>query len=245
MAKGNKEKVRTPTNPTFPRIIGTTSRSLEFSSPTPGRPKVAWVEGINPGIVREFWPSQGELPYEERTLPLHISSTIPGDHARRKCYRFGVTRKMVVYERTHPEIRLVLFLDTPYDIEGQTWQPVVRSRVERDRGVDPRQSLPREKRLWDEVCQVERRGRPRGTGHPKNQILEKFPVSPKNLDRLRGAGLDNKDFRILFGRWITSTSRKSDESSGYRPRRRGNDGSERSSPLSSRCIRNSPAAPSK
>jgi hypothetical protein len=65
---------------------------------------------------------------------------------------------MVIYERTHPEIRLVLLLDAPYDREGETWQSIVQSRVERDRGVDPRQSWPREKRLWDEVCRVERRG---------------------------------------------------------------------------------------
>ena len=159
------------------------------------------MEGINRGIVRELWPSLGELPYEERTLPLHIFSTIPGDHARRKCYRFGVTRKMVVYERTHSEIRLVLFLDAPHDREGETWQPIVRSCVERDRGVDPQQSRLLEKRLWDEVCRVERRGRPRGTGHPKNQILEQFPMSQKNLERLRKEGLDDKDLRILFGRW--------------------------------------------
>ena len=29
--------------------------------------------------------------------------------------------------------------------------------------------------VWDEVCRVERRGRPRGTGRPKNQILQQFP----------------------------------------------------------------------
>ena len=91
---------------------------------------------------------RGELPYEERELPFHISWIIPDGHKPRKIYRFGVTRKMVVYERTHPEIRLVLLLDPPYDREGETWQAIVQSRVERDRGVDPRQSRPREERLW-------------------------------------------------------------------------------------------------
>jgi len=201
MVKGKKENSQTLANPRLPRIISTSSRSLEFSSPAPGRPKVFWVKGINPGIVRELWPSKGELPYEERTLPLHIFSTIAGDHARRKCYRFGVTRKMVIYERTHPEIRLVLFLDTPYDREGETWQSIVQSRVERDHGVDPRQSRPREERLWDEVCRVERRGRPRGTGHPKNQVLQKLPIAHKNFELLRREGLDDGDFRILFRRW--------------------------------------------
>jgi hypothetical protein len=159
------------------------------------------VEGINPGIVRELWPSQEELPYEERKLSRHISSTIPDGDRPGKCYLIGVTRKMVVYERKHPEIRLVLFLDAPYDRDGETWQSIAQSRVERDHGVDPRQSRPLEKRLWDEVCRVERRGRPRGTGHPKNQVLEKFPIAQKNLALLRREGLDDRDFRILFGRW--------------------------------------------
>jgi len=107
---------------------------------------------------------------------------------------------MVVYERMHPEIRLVLFLDAPYDREGESWQPIVLSRVERDRGVDPRLSGRREERLWAEVCLVERRGRPRGTGRPKNRILQECPLSSKDIAPLRRAGLDDKDFRILFGR---------------------------------------------
>jgi hypothetical protein len=86
MAKGKKENVQTLTNLRLRRIIGTSSRSLEFSSPAPGRPKVVWVVGINPGIVRGLWPSQEELPYEERKLPRHISSRIPDGHRPRKCY---------------------------------------------------------------------------------------------------------------------------------------------------------------
>ena len=76
MGKRKKENVLTPTNPRV-RIIGSSSRPLEFSSPAPGRPKVFWTNGINPEIVREHWPSQGELPYEERRLPPHISERIP------------------------------------------------------------------------------------------------------------------------------------------------------------------------
>src|SRR5208283_1667374 len=117
----------------------------------------------------------------------------------------GVARKMVVYERIHPEIRLVLFLDAPFDREGETWQSIKQSRVERDRGVDPRQSREREERLWGEVCQVERRGRPRGTGRPKNRILQEFPISPENLARLRKEDLDDRDLRVLFGRWDDKT----------------------------------------
>jgi len=204
MAKGKKENVQIPTIPRV-RMIGSSSRSFEFSSPAPGRPKVFWERGINPEIVREHWPSQEELPYEERELPPHISERIPDGHRPRKCYRFGVTRKMVLYERTHPEVRLVLILDAPYDREGETWQPIVQSRVERDRGVDPRQSRQREERLWDEVCRVERRGRPRGTGRPKNRILQTFPLSSESIAPLRRAGLDDKDFHILFGRCKNKT----------------------------------------
>ena len=152
-------------------------------------------------MVRELWPCQGELPYEERELPLHISSMIPGGPRTSKSYSFGVTREMVVYERTHPEIRLVLLLDATYDRDGETWQSIVHSRVERDRNVDPRQSRPREERLWDEVCRVERRGRPRGTGHPKKPTLQHFPLSSEHIFRLRREGLDNKDTRVLCGRW--------------------------------------------
>jgi hypothetical protein len=155
------------------------------------------MEGINPGMIRELWPSQGKLPYKKRELPPQISSMIPGVHKTSKCYIFGVTKKMVVYERTHPEIRLVLLLDAPYDREGETWQSIAQSSVERDRGVDPRQSWPREKRLWDEVCRVERRGRPRGTGHPKRRVPG-FPLSSEYIDRLRKVGLDDVDLRILF-----------------------------------------------
>lgn len=193
MAKRKKENVPTLTNPKLPRIIGSHSRSFEFSCPAPGRPKVWWVEGIDRDIVREHWPSHEEH-HEERELPLGIA------HRPRKCYLLGVTRKMVLYERTHPETRLVLFLDPPYEREGEIWHPIVQSRVERDRGVDPRQSRPREERLWNEVCRVERRGRPRGTGRPKNRILQEFPISSKHLAPLRREGLDEKDLRILFGR---------------------------------------------
>ncbi len=155
------------------------------------------MAGINPGMIRELWPSQGKLPYKKRELPPQISSMTSGVPKTSKCYSLGVTKKMVVYERTHPDIRLVLLLDAPYNREGETWQSIAQSRVERDRGVDPRQSWPREKRLWDEVCRVERRGRPRGTGHPKRR-LPGFPLSSKYVDRLRKVGLDDVDLRILF-----------------------------------------------
>ena len=188
-------------NPRLPRIVGRATRSIEFSSPVPGRPKILWMEGINPDIVREHWPSQGNSPYEECELPRHISSMIPGAPRRYKRYRLGVTKKLVVYERAHPEIRLVVLLGSPYDRDGETWQPIVRFSVERERGVDPRRSRRLEERLWDEVCQVERRGRPRGTGHAKKPTPHRFDFSSNTIARLHREGLDNKDLRIIFERW--------------------------------------------
>lgn len=202
MAEINKDSAEM--NARLPRIVDSVPRSLEFSSPIPGRPKVLWVKGFNPAMVREYWPSQGELPYEEREFPFHISSKIASASGTCKSYSFGVTRKMVVYEQTHPEIRLVLLLDAPVDREG-TWQSIAQSKVERDRGVDPKHSRQSEDRLWDEICRVERRGRPRGTGHPKKPTLQQFPLSSEHIARLRSEGLNDKDLRILFGRWEDKT----------------------------------------
>jgi len=186
-------------NPRLPRIVGSITRSIEYSSPVPGRPKVLWVEGIDPDIVRELWPSQEELPDETGDLregaeqQFALLSQV-----------LGVTRKMVVYERTHPEVRLVLLLDAPFDREGEAWQPITHSSVERDCGVDPRQSRQLEEHLWDEVCRVERRGRPRGTGHPKKPA-PRFALFVKTITDLEKEGLDKRDLRILFGLWDVKT----------------------------------------
>ena len=200
MAKGNKDDDRTLANPRFPRNVCKVSRSIQFSSPFPGRPKVFWMEGLNSDIVREHWPSQGELPYEESELPSYISSTIPGGPRRRKRYSFGVPKKMVLYERAHSQLRMVLLLGPPYDRDGETWQPIERKSIERDPGVDPRQSRPIEERLWKELCLVQRRGRPRGTGHAKAP-RQRFAFCSDTISRLRREGLDDKDLRILFGYW--------------------------------------------
>ena len=60
MAKGNKANVQIFTNARLPRIVARITRSLECSSPAPGRPRVWGTEGINWGIVREHWPT-GDL----------------------------------------------------------------------------------------------------------------------------------------------------------------------------------------
>lgn len=200
MAKSTKGGAEILMSPRLARIVGTVTRSIECSSPVPGRPEVLWVEGINPGIVRELLPSQGELPDETGDLR---------EGAERQSALLsqvlGVTRKMVVYERTHPEVRLVLFLDPPFDREGEAWQPITHSSVERDCGVDPRQSRQLEERLWDEVCRVERRGRPRGTGHPKTPTLQHLGLSPERIARLQIKDLKDRDLQILLRRWENMT----------------------------------------
>lgn len=193
-----------PGHPMLPRVISTVSRSLELSSPAPGRPKVTWMEGINPGMIRELWPSHGELPYEERLLPPYFYPVVAGNPKVVKIYTLGTAKKLVVYDRAHSGIRLVLLLGLPYFREQEAWQPIVQSRVERDRGVDPQQSRALEQRLFDEICRVERRGRPRGTGHPK-RLLPGFPLSSEHIDRLRKVGLDDVDLRILFGKQQAKT----------------------------------------
>jgi hypothetical protein len=201
MAKSTKDGAEMLMNPRLPRIVGSVTRSIEYSSPVPGRPEVLWVEGINPDIVRELWPSQGELPDETEDLR---------EGAERQfallSQILGVTRKVVVYERTHPEVRLVLLLDAPpYDREGEAWQSIVQSNVERDRGVDSKQSRRLEERLWDEICRVERRGRPRGTGHPKSPTLQQLGLSAERIARLQSEGLKDRDLRILLRRWENKT----------------------------------------
>ena len=220
-------------NPKLPRIVGSVPRSFEFSSPAPGRPKVFWVKGINPEIVRECWSSQGELPYEERELPLYISSKIPGAPRTCKSYSFGATRKMVVYVRAQPQVRLVVLLDAPYDSEGEAWQPIARSSVERDRGVDPMDSRQLEGRLWDEICLVERRGRPRGTGHPKKPTLRQFLCLPGTYFGCEGKGLTTQTPAYSLDGGNKKRSSKSEESLGFRPRRSGSDGTEGLNQLSS------------
>jgi len=202
-------------NSTLPRVVGTVSRSIELSSPAPGRPTVIWMEGIDPGIIREFWPSY-ERPYEERPVAPYLRRRIPGCPNVIKSYTLGTPKKVVVYDRAHPEIRLALLFDSAYDHDGESWQPIVQSCVERDQGVDPKRSRALEQKLWNEICRVERRGRPRGTGHPK-RALPDFPIPSNYIDRLRKAGLDDRHLRILFGRQQDKTFKEIGRELGISP----------------------------
>jgi len=161
---------------------------------------VPWSQGINPEMVREYWATQADVPYELRKLPPHIARRVH-NHRAMKSYKLE-TRKLVVYKRERPELRLVLLLGER--VEGEDWQPIQGTRIERDGNIDPKTSRQGEEQLWDEVCKVERRGRPRGTGHPKRPAPA-FPLDAKNISRLRKAGLDDRDLRILFGRWERKT----------------------------------------
>jgi hypothetical protein len=110
-----------------------------------------------------------------------------------------MTKKEVLYLRSRPNVRLVLMLGDPYEREGSQWQAILRSSVERDYGVDPIETRQLEQRLWDEVCQVERRGRPPGTGRPKNMWWHEVDPKRVRLQDLRRLGLDDRDTRIFFG----------------------------------------------
>jgi len=187
------------------KVLQTVKRSLEFSSPLPGRPEVWWTPGIDATLVREQWgTAQGEAPYEESTIdvPPEIASFLPGNPKKLRTIPIGgPVRRWVVYDRGHPEIRLILILGEPYQQDGVKLQPILRSLVERDRGVDPKATREIEDRLWDEVCRVERRGRPVGTGHPKRRpfpSLGDLPITPQHVKALRKEGLDDRDLRILF-----------------------------------------------
>lgn len=194
------------------RIPRDVERFMQFSAPAPGRPKVWWTEGIDPELVREHWGSQGDVPFEESTfgrpatidLPGGRSLNIEGSPLRTPCLERAA--KLVVYERSHPQVRLVLLLGAPYEnTENRTRQPILRASVERDSGIDPWETRDLERRLWDEVCRVERRGRPRGTGHPKRPLWRDLTISATDIDHLRREGLDDKDLRILFDRLRNKT----------------------------------------
>jgi predicted DNA-binding protein YlxM (UPF0122 family) len=164
------------------RVLRTIGRPVEISAPAPSRPDVPWVEGIDRALVREHWSTTGESPFEEPR---------PGVRT------VGPARKVVIYERTHPEIRLSLLLGEIYERNGAKWQKILESRVERDGGVDPKQSKSIEERLWNEICPVERRGRPHGTGRAKRKLYERIEVEADTYLKLERAGLSQRQIQVL------------------------------------------------
>jgi hypothetical protein len=186
----------------LPRRAGAVQRGLNFSSPAPGRPKVHWSFGIDPALVREEWGTTGEFPYEEselrpeeRAFLVTMNKRLPRAVRR---WPLGETKKLVVYERSHPEMRLVLMLGPTYELNGEKWQPILRSSIERDRGVDHMESREREGRLRNEICRVERRGRPRGPGKPKRSWRRDIPDEELNYEPLKRAGLSDRDIKIHY-----------------------------------------------
>jgi hypothetical protein len=166
--------------PKTPRVLPALERQVRFSVPAPGRPAVPWVRGVDESMIREYWSTQ-ESPFGENA----------------GLQTLALTKKLVVYQQAQPGLRLVLLLGDVFERKGERWQPIMQTRVERDRGIDPKLSRPLEERLWEEVCRVERRGRPCGTGRPKHQ--RKYPIAPADIGRLRKEGLNDKDLRVLFG----------------------------------------------
>ena len=168
---------------------------------------------MDPDIVRELWCTHGEVPYEQVDEPFppnveEFLEKVQKHPSKLKRFVFGPIKKMVFYVRAHPEVRVVLLLGESYASGApKGWQPILESRVERDRGVDPKETRMLEERLWDEICKVERRGRKRGPGRPKQKrsAIKNLPISAQYIKRLRDASLDDKDLQILFGRWDDKT----------------------------------------
>jgi hypothetical protein len=170
------------------RPLETLERRLEFSVPVPGRPLVPWVQGIDPATVREHW-SADESPFAQ---PVQGFQGI------------GAAKKIVAYSRAEPRLRLVLLLGDVFECDGQKRQPILQTRIERDRGIDPKQSRSLEEHLWSEICRVERRGRPRGTGRPKRKPYERLGINAEMYLSLEKLGLTNSEIQV-FGSWSQGT----------------------------------------
>jgi DNA-binding CsgD family transcriptional regulator len=171
-------RVQSP--PKTARALPALERRLHFSVPAPGRPAVPWVWGIGESMVRECWSSE-QSPLEEREGFRTV----------------GSANKLVIYHQDDSRLRLVVLLGDVFEHEGQHWQPILRTSVERNAGIDPAQSRSLEKGLWDEICPVERRGRHRGPGRPKTKRWERLNITEDNYRRFKKTGLTEKQFQVL------------------------------------------------
>ncbi len=166
----------------LPREGRTVTSSIHLFEPAvPGRPPVPWTEGLDPDLVREQWPCwSDELPN-----PMTIMAWY---------------RKLVIYEKSNPAIRLVILLSDPETVGGKEIQHIVKYALEWEPSSAPKAIEKARKKLLDEFCKVQLRGRPRGTGHPKRSWRLEIPNHELALQKLRKAGLDDRDVRILYSR---------------------------------------------
>lgn len=156
------------------------TRSVHFFEPAvPGRPAVPWIEGLGPDIVREQWPCWGD------ELPKAIAI----------CAWY---RKLVIYERSNPAIRFVVFFSDPDPVSRR--QRIIKHLLEWDPGAGLLAIRRGMKTLLDEFCKIEVRGRPRGSGHPKRNWLLRIPEHELTLQKLKKLGLDERDIRIVYAR---------------------------------------------
>jgi hypothetical protein len=158
--------------------------NIKISSPMDGRPTVLWADGSTSGRIIEFWPYCEQQPV--------------GQISRACRYSFNVIRKYVVYDRTSPQIRAVLLVDKPRKKDGEDLQPILGRRLEWD-GPLGKAEVKKALGLVDEIARIERRGRPRGTGHPKQTRLElRADSSQKHFwDTLTRSGLSDKDIKLV------------------------------------------------
>jgi hypothetical protein len=163
-----------------PRELRTVTRNVHMFEPAvPGRPAVPWTEGLDPDLVREHWPCwDDELPN-----PASI---------------YAWDRKLVIYGKSKPTIRLVILFADPNPDTGR--QRVVKYMLEWDPKTEIMAIKKNMKKLLDEFCKIEVRGRPRGTGHPKRMLGLEMADHELQLQQLRKIGLVERDIRILYAR---------------------------------------------
>jgi hypothetical protein len=150
---------------------------VQLSSPMEGRPACFWARGSTADRIIEFWPENEQVGRAHR-------------------YSFDVFRKYVVYDRARPEIRGVLLVDKVREKDGEVIQPILGRRLEWD-GPQAKAEIKKALDLVDEIARIERRGRPRGTGHPKRKPSY-TDVDSQLYDRLKEAKCTDMEIKTWF-----------------------------------------------
>jgi hypothetical protein len=143
-----------------------------------GRPACFWARGSTADRIIEFWPENEQMGRAHR-------------------YSFDVIRKYVVYDRPRSQIRAVLLVDEIREEGGEEVQPILGRRLEWDAPLG-KAEIKKALGLVDEIARIERRGRPRGPGHPKRKF--QLPVDPSQkhfYDVLQVNGFTKMEMKVL------------------------------------------------
>lgn len=156
--------------------------SVQLSSPADGRPACFWAHGSPPDRIIEFWPHSDDQPFDQI--------------GRARRYSLAEIRKYVVYDRTSPQIRAVLLVGETEEKDGDQAQPIVGRRLEWD-GPLGKAEIKKAIGLIDEIARIERRGRPRETGHPKRKPGY-IDVDSQFYDQLKEAKCTDMEIKTWF-----------------------------------------------